>query len=305
MLTAMVANAQTDVNAEKEAEKAAKLEAKAQAKAAKEAEKAAQAEAKAQAKEAKEAEKAAAKAAKEAEKAHVDADKAAAKAAKSEAEAQAAAEKEAAKAQAEAEKAAAKAAKAEAKGKSIDDSLVEEADSSRWRIKTNGLLWLMGNANVELEYKLAPQWSIEAEATGNVLKFAKDRQWKNFQFAAEGRYWLDEAFKGHFFGVHFNWGRYWIGRVSTPWGSFHKHFYYRGWGIRTGVTYGYNWKLSKHWDLEALVGLGLIFTNYDVWDLHETDVRTETKLNKEGTDSRMHKVTFSPTRLAVSIAYRF
>lgn len=305
MFTAMAANAQTDVNAEKEAEKAAKLEAKAQAKAAKEAEKAAQAEAKAQAKEARDAEKAAAKAAKEAEKANVEAEKAAARAAKSEAEAQAAADKEAAKAQAEADKAAAKAAKAEAKGKSIDEEIVEDADSARWRLKTNALLWLIGNANVELEYKIDDQWSIEAEATGNFLKFNKGRQWKNFQFAVEGRYWLDRAFKGHFFGLHFNWGRYWMGRVETPWGSFHKHFYYRGWGIRTGLTYGYNWKLSKHWDLEALIGLGLIFTNYDAWALHEDDVRTGTKLSKEGTDDRMHKCTFSPTKLQIGFAYRF
>ena len=295
MLTAMAANAQTEVNSEKEAEKLAKQEAKAQAQAEKEAAKAAKAEAKAQAKEAKEAEKAAAKAAKEAAKANAEADKAAAQAAKSEAEAQALAEKE-----------AAKQAKAEAK---LNEELVEDVDSAKWRIKTNALLWVMGNANVDLEYKLADQWSLEFEATGNFIKFGKQRQWKNFQFGLEGRYWLDQAFKGHFFGLHFNWGRYWIGRVSTPWGSFHKHFFYRGWGIRTGITYGYNWKLSKHWDLEAMIGLGLIFTNYDNWMLRDANGKPYDRVvdapYSQGYVNHEHKVTFSPTRLSLGFAYRF
>ena len=77
-----------------------------------------------------------------------------------------------------------------------------------------------------------------------------------FAFQPELRYWFCDKFNGHFVGAHLHGGVYQAAAIDMPWGiwpelkdhRFKGHFY----GL--GVSYGYQWILGKHWNLEGNIG---------------------------------------------------
>jgi hypothetical protein len=61
------------------------------------------------------------------------------------------------------------------------------------------------------------------------------------------------------------------------------------------VTYGYHWALNHHWSIEALLGLGVVHTNYDRYECTNCGKNYGNKT----------KTFFAPTRLALNLAYTF
>lgn len=63
-----------------------------------------------------------------------------------------------------------------------------------------------------------------------------------------------------------------------------------------GVAYGYSWLLGKHWNLEAEIGIGYVYTRFDVYECAGCGRKTETK---------RHHNYFGPTKAAVNLVYVF
>ena len=63
----------------------------------------------------------------------------------------------------------------------------------------------------------------------------------------EMKYWLCEKYEGHFVGIHLHGAQFFGGFGSKL---------YDGYLAGGGVTYGYDWILSPHWNLEAAIGVG-------------------------------------------------
>lgn len=61
------------------------------------------------------------------------------------------------------------------------------------------------------------------------------------------RYWFCQRFEGHFVGVHAHAAQYY--------GGF-KQQLYDGYLAGGGISYGYAWLLSPHWNVEAEIGIG-------------------------------------------------
>ncbi len=162
-------------------------------------------------------------------------------------------------------------------------------------LKTNILEWAMTTPNLGAEVTLAPKWSLEVAGSVNPFTFSDNKKWKHYQGTVEARYWLRESMNGHFFGVHVGGGEYNVAGIKVPFWGFKKDSRYEGWHVRAGVTYGYHWALNHHWSIEALIGLGVVYTKYDRYEC-----RTCGK--NHGNDS---KTFFAPTRLAVNLAYTF
>ncbi len=162
-------------------------------------------------------------------------------------------------------------------------------------LKTNILEWAMTTPNLGAEVTLAPKWSLELAGSVNPFTFSDNKKWKHYQGTLEARYWLRESMNGHFFGVHVGGGEYNVAGIKVPFWGFKKDFRYEGWHVRAGVTYGYHWALNHHWSIEALLGLGVVYTKYDQYEC-----RTCGK--NHGNKS---KTFFAPTRLAVNLAYTF
>lgn len=118
---------------------------------------------------------------------------------------------------------------------------------------------------LNLVYALNP-WSFESESKGK-------RMAKHWVLMPEYRWWLCSAFNGHFVGVHAFGGEFNAANVNLPIpGAFFsgdnlqkgvRDARYQGQFVGAGVTYGYQWILSRHWNLEAEIGLGYGHAWYD------------------------------------------
>ena len=71
---------------------------------------------------------------------------------------------------------------------------------------------------------------------------------------------------------------------------------YQGWAAGMGVAYGYSWILSRHLNLEAEIGLGWIYTRYDVYPCANCGTRLER--------NKAHNYV-GPTKAAVNLIYTF
>jgi hypothetical protein len=177
----------------------------------------------------------------------------------------------------------------------LDDTVPQVHKTAVFALKTNLLEWAMTTPNLGAEVTLAPKWSLEVAGSVNPFKFSDNKKWKHYQGTIEARYWLKESMNGHFFGVHVGAGEYNVAGIKVPFWGFKKDYRYEGWHVRAGITYGYHWVLSRHWSLEALLGLGVVYTNYDKYEC-----RTCGKNHGE-----KNRTFFAPTRLAINLAYTF
>lgn len=129
-----------------------------------------------------------------------------------------------------------------------------------------GLEYAFGMRNtIQLVYGLNP-WVFNSETHGK-------RDAKHWVLMPEYRRWLCSKFNGHFFGVHAMGGEFNASNVSLPIpGAFFggenitrgvRDRRYQGDFIGIGATYGYQWILGKHWNLEAEVGVGYGHVWYD------------------------------------------
>lgn len=124
-----------------------------------------------------------------------------------------------------------------------------------------------------------------------------DKMLRHWSLMPEYRYWLCAPLTGHFFGVHALGGQYRAGGYDLPFGLLPdlKDTRYVGWFVGAGLAYGYTYALSRHWNLEGEVGLGVVHTRY-----------TQYECEKCGAElGRERKTFFSPTKLALNLVYVF
>ena len=71
------------------------------------------------------------------------------------------------------------------------------------------------------------------------------------------RYWFCERFEGHFIGYHAHGMQY----FGDFWGLSDNRRY-DGYLVGAGVSWGYDWILAPHWNLEFEAGFGINYTWY-------------------------------------------
>ena len=124
-------------------------------------------------------------------------------------------------------------------------------------VKTNALYWATTSTNLSAEVSVAPKWSVELMGAYTPWTFKDDKKMKFWLLQPEGKYWFCEAFEGHFVGIHAHGAQFFGGFGSKR---------YDGWLVGGGVSYGYDWILGPHWNLEAEIGIGYAHLWYDQSD---------------------------------------
>ncbi|MCD8297093.1 MAG: DUF3575 domain-containing protein [Prevotella sp.] len=169
-------------------------------------------------------------------------------------------------------------------------------------LKTNLLSDVFLNVNLGAEVGLSPKWTLEAEAEVNTWTLSHGRRWKHWAVQPEARYWLCDRFAGHFIGFHVQGGQYNIGGFDGWYNLFGtdasrlKDSRYQGWFGGFGVSYGYDFILSDHWNLEGEIGIGYSYTHYDRFECEICNRKVEKGVN--------HNYV-GPTRLAINLVYLF
>lgn len=159
--------------------------------------------------------------------------------------------------------------------------------SAQTGIKTNLAGWASTTTNIAVEADLSRRATVQLAAYLNPWDFGGDSHFRFWTAQPEFRYWFCEAFNGHFIGLHALAGEYNAKRVNFPlraltWGGardINDNFpeadhagawpditgdnagrHVEGWYLGAGLSYGYQWVLSRHWNFEASVGVGFVFS---------------------------------------------
>ena len=157
-------------------------------------------------------------------------------------------------------------------------------------VKTNTLYWMAaGTMNAEVEFGLSRRTTFALSGLYNPWTFKDDRMMHLGAVQPELKYWFCERFEGHFVGLHVH-GAQFFGDLL---GFGDKR--YDGWLAGAGLSWGYDWILSTHWNMEFEVGYGINHAWYK-----ETDCLPCVKsyVNRQ-------KTFHSPTKIALSFAYLF
>ena len=170
-------------------------------------------------------------------------------------------------------------------------------------IKTNILYDALLSPTLGIEVGLAPQWSFDASGTINFWT-VNDKRWRQWMVQPEARYWFCQRNAGSFLGFHAIGGQYNFGNLNlgggnrffgTDFGQLKDHRL-QGWMVGAGVAYGYSWILDEKWNIEAEIGAGWIYTQYDRFRCGGCGAKDQ--INKTH-----HYV--GPTKAAVNLIYNF
>ena len=174
--------------------------------------------------------------------------------------------------------------------------------AQNWAVKTNLLYDMTATMNLGAEVRVSPQWTLDVSANWNPWTFSDNKKWKQLVVQPEARYWFCEAFNGHFVGAHLLGGIYNMGNwdtgftfLGTDFGKLKDHRY-EGWMLGAGIAYGYQWILSKHWSIEAEIGIGYVYSRYDKYRCAGCGRKTE--------EGKSHHFV-GPTKAAVNLIYVF
>lgn len=168
-------------------------------------------------------------------------------------------------------------------------------------LKTNLVADGLLSPNLGLEIGLSTKWSLDLSSQINFWE-VNDRMWKHWFVQPEARYWFCERFARHFIGIHVHGGVFNLGNLKNDVKFLGSDFSkltdrrYQGWGAGAGLSYGYAWILGRHWNLEAELGIGWVYTRYDVYPCSEC--------GRKLANDRHHNY-YGPTKAALNLVYLF
>jgi len=160
-------------------------------------------------------------------------------------------------------------------------------------IKSNIPYLATGSPNIGMEIGLSPRLTLDMDYGINPFVFSENKKWRHWLIQPEMRYWFCERFYGHFIGLHVGATEYNFSRVKIPTIKDAQNHRYEGWAAMGGLSYGYSWILGGRWNMEATLGLGVIYADYKKFECPQCG-----KLMTEN-----NKTFIAPTRAAVSIIY--
>lgn len=176
----------------------------------------------------------------------------------------------------------------------------EKVPPPRWAIKSNLLYWAATTPNVGFEYAVSNQLTLIIMRSYNPWQFGnreENKKFKHWIIQPAVRFWKCEKFQGSFWEIHTQYGRYNSGGIKLPFGLYPnlENHRYQGYLAGGGIGYGYQWLISGRWNLEAVIGLGYSYLNYDKYECH--------RCGEYKGKGDYHYL--EPTKLGLSVVYFF
>ncbi len=123
------------------------------------------------------------------------------------------------------------------------------AKAQRMALKTNAVEYLILSPNLTFEARLSRVLSLQiGMAVNPINKPIAGLQATNFRVEPELRYWFNRPMARHFIALSCTAGTYSLELKDRC---------LKGDAVAAGISYGYSWVLSKHWNMEAEIGVGL------------------------------------------------
>lgn len=173
-------------------------------------------------------------------------------------------------------------------------------------MKTNLLHWASTTPNIGLEFSIGEKWTLGLDCGYNPweLNPEKNTKLKHLVVSPEFRYWFCETFHGHFLGIDAGYSIFNIAGMPVPAAFYQvetdryfidhlKNSRSEGWAASAGLVYGCSWPISRCWNFEAKVGLGVWYSKYDRYETRPCGLFNDT----------VSKFVFGPTSLGLSFVY--
>ena len=160
-------------------------------------------------------------------------------------------------------------------------------------VKSNIPYIATGSPNIGLELGISQKFTLDVNYGINPFTFGDNKKWKHWLAQPEMRYWFCERFYGHFIGLHAGVGEYNISNVKIPTVNNSQDFRYEGWAAMGGFSYGYSWILGGRWNMEATLGIGLVYTDYKKFECPECGKHL----------GESNKTFIAPTKAGINIIY--
>ncbi|GAE84234.1 hypothetical protein JCM10512_2563 [Bacteroides reticulotermitis JCM 10512] len=162
-------------------------------------------------------------------------------------------------------------------------------------VKTNLLYDVTTTFNLGAEFRLSKHFTLDVPLNYNPWTFSDNKKLKHIMVQPELRYWLCESFYSHFFGFHALYSHYNMGGLDLPGGVLCtlKDYRYQGDMYGMGLSWGYQWVLSRRWSLEASIGMGYIHMEHDKYEC-------KTCGDKIGKSKHEY---LGPTKVALNLIY--
>lgn len=169
--------------------------------------------------------------------------------------------------------------------------------AQRVAVKTNLLYDATTTPNLGIEIGIGRKNTAQLFYGLNPWKFSDTKQMRHWLLMPEYRWWTCQKFNGHFFGVHAMGGQFNVAGIKAPLGLFSwlEGHRYEGWFAGGGLTYGYQFILSRHLNFEASVGIGYDYIKYKRFECGTCGPQSEDA----------HRHYFGPTKAALSLVYVF
>lgn len=137
--------------------------------------------------------------------------------------------------------------------------------SQDFAIKNNLIYDATLTPNLAIEFGMGKKFTMDITGGYNPFEFNDYKKFKHWLVQPEFRYWTCERFNGWFFGLHAHGGEFNIAGLELPFGIFPalKDHRYEGYFVGGGLSFGYQWMLGRRWNLEASLGAGYAYINYD------------------------------------------
>ena len=160
-------------------------------------------------------------------------------------------------------------------------------------MKTNALYWATTTPNLGVEFSFAPRWTIDVRGGYNpwTLDNETNAKFKHFLVSPEVRYWFCESFMGHFIGLEANYIMFNMGAI--PHVPQLKDTRVEGWAAGAGLVYGCSWPIARRWNIEANIGAGLWYSEFDRYESRQCGLFNDS----------VSRLSFGLTSLGVSFVY--
>lgn len=164
----------------------------------------------------------------------------------------------------------------------------EKAQAQFYAVYGNGLLLPTATINLGANIGLSNHISLDFAVMGNPLQTA-DFKTKFLMVQPGVRWWMTEIQYGNFLGAHLFAGVYDVGN---------REFYTKGFTVGVGISWGYNWLITKRFNIGVEIGAGIGF-------MQDTREYYDVPLSEDYYIYNATRWAILPTKLAVNFVYLF
>ena len=163
-----------------------------------------------------------------------------------------------------------------AHGAEASDTTIVNENARREKVeivalKNNLLYDAAATPNLQLEFRLAPKWSIEFGVGFNPfpLDDTKFPKWRHVSVSVAPRYWFCNVFNRGFFSFNTAYAHYNVAGGKYPLGWIFNQVLdnrYQGDAVMAGVSFGWHFPISPHFSIELEGGADAGYTWYSEFE---------------------------------------